>query len=286
MFRDGEGNVQRTVITERIYDSATRTRVLDSEGNDVETTVLHTYRHHGETLTLEDKLSADGTRTFTTRDKDNHVRKTEIAALDAKPAEIVEFVREQLHHDIADFLTALRQKDTAGMILSTARIALDYARSEGMVTAQLDGLVGDVSSGLALVNSLRSIRSGDTLAKIGGTVGLLNSTNYLAANHFGGAYLSGPQSAALSTAGAILSIASLAKLGDMLEAGQVGSAAATVVSALNAISYLSKGTSLMGAGALVPINPIAMVVAAYVLDQLFASDPPPPPPVGSAHFFR
>ncbi|NCW78401.1 MAG: tandem-95 repeat protein [Oxalobacteraceae bacterium] len=286
VFRDGEGNLQRTVITERINDSATRTRVLDSEGNDVETTVLHTYRHHGETLTLEDKLSADGTRTFTTRDKDNHVRKTEIAALDAKPAEIVEFVREQLHHDIADFLTALRQKDTAGMILSTARIALDYARSEGMVTAQLDGLVGDVSSGLALVNSLRSIRSGDTLAKIGGTVGLLNSTNYLAANHFGGAYLSGAQSAALSTAGAILSIASLAKLGDMLKAGQVGSAAATVVSALNAISYLSKGTSLMGAGALVPINPIAMVVAAYVLDQLFASDPPPPPPVGSAHFFR
>lgn len=286
VFRDGEGNVQHTVITERINDSATRTRILDSDGNTVETTVLHTYRRNGETLTLEDKLSADGTRTFTTRDKDNNVRKSEIATLDEQPAEIAALHREQLHHDIADFLTALRQKDTAGMILATARIALDYARSEGMVTAEFDGLVGDVSSGLALVNSLHAIRSGDTLAKLNGTVGLLNSTNYLAANHAGGAYLSSTQTAALSTAGAILSIASLAKLGDMLEAGQVGSAAATVVSALNAISYLSASTPLMGAGALVPINPIAMVVAAYLLDQLFASDPPPPPPVGSARFFR
>ncbi len=286
VFRDAEGNLQHTVITERLNDSATRTRVLDSEGNDIETTVRHTYRHNGETLTLEDRLSADGKRTFTTRDKEGHLRKTEIATLDAKPAEIAALHREQLHQDIADFLTALRQKDTAGMILATARIALDYARSEGMVTAQFDGLVGDVSSGLALVNSLHAIRSGDTLAKISGTVGLLNSTNYLAANHFGGAYLSGTQTAALSTAGAILSIASLAKLGDMLEAGQVGSAAATVISSLNAISYLSASTPLMGAGALVPINPIVMVVAAYVLDQLFASDPPPPPPVGSAHFMR
>lgn len=286
IFRDGEGNVQHTVITERINDSAIRTQFLDAEGNAIETTVAQTYRKNGEMLIVEDKISADGKRIFTTRDKDGNIRKTEIATLNAIPSEITEVMREELHQDIADFLTALRQKDTPGMILATARIALDYARTEGMVTAQFDGLVGDVSSGLALVNSLRSIRSGDTLARIGGTLGVLNSTNYLAANHFGGAYLSGPQTAALSTAGAILSIASLAKLGDMLEAGQIGSAAATVVSSLNAISYLSKGTSLMGAGALVPINPIAMVVAAFVFDQLFASDPPPPPPVGTARFIR
>ncbi|MFM8468246.1 MAG: tandem-95 repeat protein [Oxalobacteraceae bacterium] len=286
IFRDGDGNLQQTSITERINDSTTRTRVLDSEGNEIENTVSQTYRHHGEVLTLEDRSTSDGRRTFTTRDNEGKIRQTEIATQDAKPAELTDVLREELHQDIASFLTALRQKDTAGMILSTARIALDYARSERLVSGPLEGIVGDVSSGLALVNSLHSIRSGDTLARVGGTVGLLNSTNYQAANHFGGAYLSGAQTTALSTAGAILSIASLAKLGDMLEAGQVGSAAATVVSALNAISYLSRGTSLMGAGALVPINPIAMVVAAYVLDQIFASDPPPPPPVGTARFVR
>ncbi len=286
VFRDGEGNLQLTSISERINDSTTRTRVLDSEGNEIETTVAQTYRHNGEVLTLEDRSMSDGRRTFTIRDKEGKIRQTEIATQDATPAELTEALREELHQDIASFLTALRQKDTAGMILSTARIALDYARSERLVSGPLEGIVGDVSSGLALVNSLHSIRSGDTLAKIGGTVGLLNSTNYLAANHLGGTYLGAEQLKALSSAGAILSIASLAKLGDMLEAGQVGSAAATVVSALNAISYLSKGTSLMGAGALVPINPIAMVVAAYMLDQLFASDPPPPPPVGTARFIR
>ncbi len=194
---------------------------------------------------------------------------------------------KQLHSDIADFLTALRQKDTAGIIFSTARIALDYARSQGMVTAQLDNMVGDVSSGLALVNSLRSLQSGDTLAKVGGAVGLLNSTNYLAGRITGAGYLSTAQSAMLSQIGAILSIANLANLGKMLEAGQLGSAGATVVSAINGVGYLSgAGTSLMGSGAVIAINPIVMVAVAFAIDSLLAGDPPPPPPQGTASFYR
>ena len=286
IFRDGEGYLQKTIIREKISDGIIRTRTLDSDGNEIEQLVSHTYRLNGEIVLLEDRVTVDGRRTLTTLDSQHHVKSTEILPLDAKPDKLVEVQRHKLQQDVADFLTALRQRDTAGTLLATARIALDYARSEGMVTARLDDLVGDVSSGLALVNSLHSIRSGDTLAQIGGTVGLLNSTNDLAASHFGGAYLTGAQTTALSTAAAILSIATLSHLGDMLAAGQPGSAAASVVSAVNAISHFSGGTALSGAGALIPINPIAMVVAAYVLDELFSSDPPPPPPTGTVRFVR
>ncbi|NCW85713.1 MAG: tandem-95 repeat protein, partial [Oxalobacteraceae bacterium] len=135
--------------------------------------------------------------------------------------------------------------------------------------------------------SLRSIQSNDTLAKIGGTVGLLNSTNYLAFRLTGTGFLDPAQVGALSQISAMLAIANLTHLGKMIEAGQIGSAGASVVSAINGVGYLSGASSAMtGAGAIIAINPIALVVAAFALDSLFGNDPPPPPPQASASFFR
>lgn len=286
--RDGQGQVTKRVTVEKMNADTTRTTIQGLDGAPVESTVIQRYRRGGDLFELEDRIDhAEGTRILTVRDSQGFIHKAEAVALDETPAEYMDAVREQLHDDVADFLTALRQKDTAGILLATARIALDYARSQGAVTAQYDAFAGGVANGLALVQSLRSIQSGDALAKAGGVVGLLNSTNYFATKLTGSGYLTGAQSAALAQIGAVLSIASLVHLGDMIEAGQLGSASATVVSALNGISYLS-GTSsaLMGSGALIAINPIVMVVGAFVFDELFGEDPPPPPPQGLATFVR
>ncbi len=287
-YRDGQGHLQKRVTVEQLNAEASRTTLFGEEGTATESTTVQRYSRAGELYELEDHIDyQEGFRLLTVRDSQGFVKEAEAVPLNATPAQYREAVRDSLESDIADFLTALRQKDTAGVILSTARIALDYARSEGMVTAQYDTMVSDISSGLALISSLRSIQSGDTLAKIGGTVGLLNSTNYLAGRMFGSGYLSPAQSAALQQIGAILSIANLANLGKMIEAGQIGSAGATVVSAMNGFAYLSGSSSaLMGSGALIAINPIVMVVAAFGLDSLFAEDPPPPPPQGLATFYR
>jgi hypothetical protein len=255
----------RNVVLEKSFGAPTVTKDGVSVAKEIE---------------LEDHIDAiEGTRLLTVRDSQGFIRTSEAVAFSETPTAYREAVREQLHDDIADFLTALRQKDTAGILLATARIALDYARSQGAVIARHDALVGGFTNGLALVQSLRSLQSGDTLARAGGAVGLLNSTNYFAGKLTGSGYLSSAQTAALSQIGAMLAVANLANLGKMIEAGQIGSAGATVVSAINGIGYLAgTGSALMGSGALIAINPIAMVVGAFVLDSLLGDDPPPPPP--------
>jgi hypothetical protein len=287
-YRDGQGNLQKQITVEQLNAEATRTTIIGESGGAVESTVVQRYRRGSEIYELEDQIDyTGGTRLLTVRDSLGHITRAESVPIGAMSDTYLETVRDQLDNDVADFLTALRQKDTANTILSAARIALDYSRSQGMATLQQDNLVSDVSSGLALVTSLRSIQSGDTLAKIGGVVGLLNSTNYLATRLMGSGYLSPAQLGALSQIGAMLSIANLANLGKMIETGQVGSAGATVVSAINGVGYLTgASSSMVGAGAIVAINPIAMVVAAFALDSLFGEDPPPPPPQASASFYR
>ena len=285
VFRDGNGNITKTTIKEQLNQTTERTRIFNADGEEIESTVVQLYRYKNEYFTLIDHISEDGTHTLTTLDKNNNQRSIEVVPIDAKPAELVEAMREELHQDVASFLTALRQKDTAGMILGVARITLDYARSERLVTQGYDTVLGDVSSGLALINALHSLQSGDTLANLGGAVGFLNSANYFSGRLLNSNLLNSDQAKFLGSVGAVLSIASLTKLGNMLEAGQFGSASATIASSINAIGYLSGGSPLMGSGAIIAINPIAMVVAAYVLDSIFGDDdPPPPPPVGTAHF--
>lgn len=288
IYRDGQGNLQKQITVEQLNAEASRTTVIGESGDPVESTVVQRYRRGSEIYELEDQIDyTEGTRLLTVRDSLGHVTRAESVPIGDMSDAYRDTVRDQLDNDVADFLTALRQKDAANIILSAARIALDYSRSQGIATLQHDNLVGDVSSGLALVTSLRSIQSGDTLAKIGGAVGLLNSTNYQLTRLTGSGYLSSAQVGALSQMGAMLSIANLANLSKMIEAGQVGSAGASVISAINGIGYLTgAGSSMMGAGAIIAINPIAMVVAAFAFDSLFGEDPPPPPPQASASFYR
>ena len=165
-----DGALEKVLRREAITDYKIEVNVYSADGILLETHTTATIESNGKIYYLQEKKDiVTHSVTLTVLDEEGNEQKSRtISHIKDKP--LADSQAEALYADVADFLTALRQKDTAGMILATARIALDYARSEGMVTAQLDGLVGDVSSGLALVNSLRSIRSGDTLAKIGGTV--------------------------------------------------------------------------------------------------------------------
>ncbi len=287
-YKDGQGNVQQVIKEERLNVDTVRTTTIDGAGNNQDVTTVRRYRRNGELFELEDRTDNEGVRIIIVRDSDGNIKKAGRVPLDVTPSEYyAETVLDDLHSDVADFLTALRQKDTAGIILSTARIALDYARSQGVATLPFDTAVADASSGLALISSLRSLRSGDTVAKISGTVGLLNSTNYFAARLTGSGYLTGAQSAALSQLGAVLAIYNLSNLGKMVESGQIGSAGATLIGAINAGAYLAGASSaLMGSGALIAINPIVMVGVAILADAVLAEDPPPPPPQGTVSFYR
>jgi len=287
-YHDWEGRLQQRITIERLNTDATRTSIYNEAGSATETTLVQRYRRGGEIYDLEDHTDfIDGSRLLTVRDSLGRITKTESVPIGAISDSQREVVRDQLDSDIADFLTALRQNNTLNIILSAARIALDYSRAQGITTLQQDALVNDVSSGLALVTSLRSIQSSDMLAKIGGAVGLLSSSNYLASRLVGSGYLNTGQLGALSQIGAILSVANLANLGKMIEAGRVGSAGASVVSAVNSVGYLSgASTSMMGSGAIIAINPIVMVVAAFALDSLFGSNRPPPPPQATATFYH
>ena len=282
--------VQGWRIQERINTSTTRTITHDADGSITETRVAQTYNINEENFVLDDVANhVDNTRTLTVRDTNGNIKKTENIAVDAAPLQMTDKASKEMQTDVVSFLNALRQKDKAGIIISTARLVLDYAHTQGVVPVAYDTVVGDASSALNFVGSLRALQSGDMLTQVGGAVGLLNSTNYfasrMAANNTG--FLSTTQTQALNTVGAILSIANLANLGSMIDNHQFGSAAATVVAAANSIAYLtSASTSLMGTGALFPINPIAMIVIAYALDTLFAEDPPPPPPQGLLSFVR
>ncbi|MGB4346230.1 MAG: tandem-95 repeat protein, partial [Burkholderiaceae bacterium] len=285
---DGSGTIHSTRLEEKINDNTARTITRDGDGNITEIHVVQIYSIDKETFVLDDVANhIDNTRTLTVRDANGNIKKTDNISIDAAPLQMTDKAINEMQMDVVSFLNALRQKDKAGIIISTARLVLDYAHTQGVVPAVYDTLAGDASSALNFVGSLRALQSGDMLAQVGGAVGLLNSTNYfasrMAANNTG--FLSTTQTQVLNTAGAILSIANLANLGSMIDNNQFGSAAATVVTAANSIAYLtSASTSLMGTGALFPINPIAMIVIAYALDTMFAEDPPPPPPQGVVHF--
>ncbi len=282
-----QGELTETSESEFLSAETRKTVRWNANGDVLDTTVEQKIPVDGQTYLLRETVD-EQTKTHTVKviDPDGNERKSKTSAPGLDTSKWDPEVREQLHSDVADFLTALRQKDTAGIILSTARIALDYARAQGVATGQM-GVVADYAThGLALVQSLRSLQSGDTLAKIGGAVGLLNSTNYFA-GQWGSAYLSKAQTAALAQIGAMLSIANLKNLDEMLEAGQIGSAGATVIGAINAVGYLTKTSSaLMGSGAIVALNPIVLVAGAFLFDSLLGEDPPPPPPQGVANFYR
>ena len=211
---------------------------------------------------------------------------------------------------MAGFLNALRGQDKLGMVLYAAKIAIDFQLKAGVQTGQTSVKLGDLDLGNAIqglsatvgiVAGLNALQFDDVLTQLNGAVGLLSSANTLAsvlgATHTAAngelakGFLSGDALQALNIAGAVLSIANLANLDTMLENGQIGSAAASVIGALNAVNFIATGGSaaLAGTGALIALNPVVMVVVAFVLDEIFAEEakaPPPPPPVGWADFSR
>ena len=287
--RDANGTVVQHKREQRLNVDTVRTTLLAADGTLLETLVVQNVRTpDGQLYTLSDRSNHQTQeRTLDTLGPNGEVRQSTGIAMDAAPVQMTEAFRNQLHSDVADFLSALRRKDRPGILLAGARLAIDYAHTQGAITLPYDQALQDVSNGLGLINALRSLQSSDTLAQIGGGIGLLNSSNYLAQRLTGSGYLSPTQTATLAQLGAVLSIANLVHLDQMLKAGQLGSATASIISAVNSIAYLSKASSaLMGQGAMIAWNPIAMVVMAFVFDSLFANDPPPPPPQGLLQFIR
>ena len=207
------------------------------------------------------------------------------------------YYQDQMYGSMAGFLNAMRSKDKVGQVLYGVKIAIDYQMRNGakevkLGTLDLGKAVAGLSATVGIVAGLHALQSDDLQVQLNGVVGLLSSANALAqamnlGSGAGGGFLSQADLKLLNQAGAVLAIANLANLDKMLENGQVGSAAATVIGAINGAAFLASSTSAAaGTGALIAINPVVMVVAAFVLDKLFAEDPPPPPPVGWAQFSR
>jgi len=199
-------------------------------------------------------------------------------------------LEDALYSDMAGFVSALRNKDGLGVLLYGAKTVIDQQLRSGTTPTieGINGALGTVSAAVGVIGGLHALQSNNILTQLNGVVGLLNNANLIAAK-LDAPFLSDGSLAMLKDFGAILSIANLVNLGDMLEHGQVGSAAASMISAINAAGYLSGSASaLSGSGALIAINPVVMVVVALVLDQIFAEDeePPPPPPIGEAVFKR
>lgn len=216
-------------------------------------------------------------------------------------------LQDQLFSGAADLLRSIRAKDKTGMLLTSAKLAADIARFNGVETASFDSTLKGVAGAIGVLNALHGLSSDNTFTQVNSAVNLLSSANslYASFNNNQGFITSNASIKLLGQVGAILSLASIANIGDMLEHGQVGSAAFTAVNAINAIAYLGEATTTIGGGlaggaggtvaatgefAFIPMDPytlVIMVVASIILDELFSEDePPPPPPVGEAYFTR
>jgi hypothetical protein len=204
-------------------------------------------------------------------------------------------VKDAMFSDSASFLSALRGKNKAATLLYGAKIAIDYARYNDLANPDLKGLsdfVGGAAGVLGVLGALRGLQSDDPLTQVNGAVSLLHGTDAIYKSFNDGASMFTPGAAKLlGSVGAVLSIANLANLDDMLENGQYGSAVMTSINAINGAAYLAPGgtSSLMGSGAFLNIpGPwmVGLVIASFLIDDLFSEEPPPPPPMGEASFTR
>ncbi len=97
---------------------------------------------------------------------------------------------------------------------------------------------------------LNALTSDDALTQAGGVVGLLYSANAMASllttgSATQGGFLNASSVELLGQANALLSIANLARLDDMLHNGQIGSAAASLIGAINGAGLLTGASSAM-----------------------------------------
>ncbi|WP_310625403.1 tandem-95 repeat protein [Limnohabitans sp.] len=238
----------------------------------------------------------------------------------------------QLYSDMAGFINALRGHDKVNQVLYGSKMALDVALGQGHTVNQalsnMHTTLNGISGAVGVVASLHALQSSDGIAQAGGAVGLLSSGNQLAnslcVTHIGvdgkstSGFLSGPDLAALQVVTAILAIANLRNLDDMLDHGQVGSAGASIYQAVQAVRTLNAAADVAAAAhmtaaattavetaaaasataaateaaasaAIDPTTFVIILATAWVLDDIFggnAPTPPPKPPVGWAEFKR
>ena len=246
---------------------------------------------------------------------------------------------EILYSDMAGFIRALHGGDKLNTALYGAKIVVDGALvgdPKSTSLNQYSNTLNGLSASVGIVAGLRALGSEDALTQATGLLGLISSSNQLAGS-FGLTNLNGDisfgntgnsqalkgflgegASQALQIAGAVLSLANLANLDDMIEQGQVGSVVSTLYGAAQAISTLNvaiTSSALTTANAAVAVATTAaettaavaaateaaaaasaaqataaalsstgvgviVVVAAIILNQIFAKDAeePPPPP--------
>jgi hypothetical protein len=148
-----------------------------------------------------------------------------------------------LYQGTADFLAATIRGDSKGQVLGAMRLAATWG------AAKLGGDLGQafkgLGAGLTLLSGIRALQSDDFAQQVGGVVSLLRGSNDLTQALGNEAFLSGDALKFLDGVGAVLSIANLAHLGDMLDNGQVGTAALTIATAANAAAYLAEFTTAL-----------------------------------------
>ena len=293
------------------------------EGPAVRTYVGTTLTSTGTVQTFDDgsilelHTPANGSApTLRATDINRQVRTTELLpSLEQPTQQQIEQRQKLLEDDLftgsASFLNALRAKDKVGMLLAGGKMGLDYARYSGANTSALDGFLGNVSTAVGVLGALQGLRSRDTLTQLGSAGNLLRSANYIAGqlgakttSIVNGTAQSAPGLLGadalqlLNQFGAVLSIAGLANLPDMLDNGQYGSAIGTTVGAINGAAFLVGATTTNAAGTVVAVEAagelafipmdattlVIFVVAIIAIDVLMKKDPPPQPPTGEATF--
>ncbi len=293
------GSVTQTSVTQAQPDGTTLTTVRDGQGVVQSATARQTL-DDGSVIEIKTENGQQYVRATDTDSKASEWKNLDTGQTQTAEQRAQRY-ENQLYSDMAGFLNALRTKDKVNQVLYGAKIAIDYQMMNGADAVNLGGLnlgktVAGLSATVGIVAGLHALQSNDIQTQLNGVVGLLYSANSLAGimgvthdvdvGKTAEGFLSEGSLQTLQQAGALLSIANLRNLDKMLENGQVGSAFATLVGAINGFALLtSAGT---GATALIAINPLVMIGVVFVLDTMFSKSqtPPPPPPVGWAEFTR
>ncbi|MEO8389890.1 putative Ig domain-containing protein [Polaromonas sp.] len=218
-------------------------------------------------------------------------------------------ITDSMYGGAADFLNAARAKDKVGMLLAGGKMALAFSRSDSLAApGQLDSFLGGATEVAGILGALQGLKSDNALTQIGSAVGLLRNSNDLVIRVTGApeGFLDTSSLGVLNSIGAVLSIANLANLGDMIDSGHYGSAAFAAANAINGAAFLAGSTTTItggavagggatvsagGAGAFIPMDVTTLIIwiaAVIIIDGIFADEeePPPPPPFGQAVFKR
>ena len=261
-------------------------KLIDANGAAISTTQRQIF-DDGSTLdTIANHIT--GLQTVKATDALNATREATLPnTTTLTPAQQEALLKDHLYSGATSFFNALRTGDKLGQLLSMGQMVSSFAKINGGNTAQFDSFLGGATAGLGILSALNGLQSTDLKTQLNSAANLLRSADTLATLN-GSSFLSAGASQALSQFGAVLSIANLGNVGQMLENGQLGTAIATTVNAINAGAFLAGAggaTSAFGAGAFIPMDPttlLVFVVATAILDEAFKKTPPPPPPVGQA----